>query len=63
MSSGEVVLTQVVLSHSGRMLFVGTTSGSVQAVKFPISEPGEWHEYQAHSAPVTRVSKIRYYHM
>lgn len=56
MNSGEVVLTQVVFSHSGKMLFVGTTSGTVLAVKYPLVEPGEWHEHQAHSAPVSRVS-------
>ena len=55
MSSGDVVLTQVVLSHSGKMLFVGTTNGTVQSVKYPLVEPGEWHEHQAHSAPVARV--------
>jgi WD40 repeat protein len=55
MSSGEVVLTQVILSHSGKMLFVGTTSGTIKAVKYPVVEPGEWHEHQAHSSAVTRM--------
>ncbi|XP_019854181.1 PREDICTED: cilia- and flagella-associated protein 57 [Amphimedon queenslandica] len=55
MSSGDAVLTQVVLSHSGKMLFVGTTNGTIQSVKFPLVEPGEWHEHQAHSAPVARM--------
>ena len=55
MSSGDVVLTQVVISHSGKMLFVGTTSGTIQSVKYPLVEPGEWHEHQAHSGAVSRV--------
>lgn len=55
-SAGDVVLTQVVLSHSGRMLFVGTSTGTVRAMRFPLTDPGEWNEFQAHAAPVTRVS-------
>ena len=50
-----MVLTQVVLSHSGRMLFVGTSSGAVRSVKFPLSDTGEWQEHQAHAASVSRV--------
>ena len=53
--AGDVVLTQVVLSHTGRMLFVGTSSGCVRAVKFPLAEPGEWQEHMAHAGPVMRV--------
>ena len=49
------MLTQVVLSHSGRMLFVGTSSGAVRSVKFPLSDMGEWQEHQAHAASVSRV--------
>lgn len=54
-NSGEVVLTQIILSYSGRMLFVGTSSGAVRAVKFPLTDPGEWQEHQVHSAAVSRV--------
>lgn len=54
----DVMLTQVVLSNSGRMLFTGTSSGAVRAIKFPLTEPVEWQEHHAHSAAVTRV---RYY--
>ena len=50
-----MVLTQVVLSHSGKMLFVGTSSGSVRSVKFPLADPGDWQEHQVHSGGVTRV--------
>ena len=59
-SAGDVVLTQVVLSHSGRMLFAGTSSGSVRAIKFPLTEIGDSLEQQAHSSSVTRVSIIRF---
>ena len=51
----DVMLTQVVLSNSGRMLFTGTSSGAVRAIKLPLTEPVEWQEHHAHSAAVTRV--------
>ena len=54
-NSGDVVLTQIVLSYSGRMLFVGTSSGAVRAVKFPLTDPGEWQEHQVHASAVSRV--------
>ena len=50
------MLTEVVLSGSGRMLFAGSSSGSVRSLKFPLTEAGEFSEHQAHSAAVTRVS-------
>ena len=53
--AGEVVLTQVAVSSTGRLLFVGTSSGAIRAVKFPLSDPGEWAEHQVHSAAVSRV--------
>ena len=55
--TGDVVLTEVVLSWSGRMLFAGSSSGCVRSLKFPLTEAGEFSELQAHSAPVTRVSR------
>ena len=50
-----MVLTQVVLSHSNRMLFVGTSAGTIRAIKYPLTDPGEWQEHQAHASSVTRV--------
>ena len=52
------VLTEVVLSGSGRMLFAGSSSGSVRSLKFPLNEAGEFTEHQTHSAPITRVSVV-----
>lgn len=54
--SPDVVLTSVALSHGGRMLFAGTMSGTLRSMKFPLTVPGEWVEYQAHGAPITKVS-------
>ena len=44
---------QVILSHSGRMLFTGAENGTVQSWKFPLSH--EFQEYQCHSRAVTRM--------
>ncbi|KAI9346401.1 WD repeat domain 65-like protein [Zopfochytrium polystomum] len=52
----DTVLTQVVLSHSGRMMFVGTATGTIRAMKFPLgNEPGEYQEHQAHSGPISKL--------
>eukprot|EP01135_Chromosphaera_perkinsii_P003926 Nk52_evm27s262 gene=Nk52_evmTU27s262 len=54
-TAGDCVYTQVAVSRSGRMLFVGTSEGSIRALKFPLSIPGDWQEHQAHSKPVARM--------
>jgi WD40 repeat protein len=52
----ENVLTQIIMSHSGKMMFVGTANGTVQAIKYPFGEDAGVHqEHQAHSAAVTRL--------
>jgi len=48
-----VQINQIVLSHSGRMLFAGTESGTIRSYKFPLT--GDYTEIQVHSAPVTRL--------
>ena len=44
---------QIVISHSGRLLFVGTRHGTIRAIKFPLAMPIEFVEYQAHATAVT----------
>jgi len=51
----DVVLSSIAMSHSGRMLFTGTSAGSVRSMKFPLTVPGEWTDYHAHSSPVIKV--------
>ena len=51
----ETTLTQVVMSHSGRMLFAGTNTGTLRSLKFPLTVPGEWQEHMGHGAAVTKV--------
>eukprot|EP00741_Cyanophora_paradoxa_P020094 tig00021234_g19395.t1 len=46
-------LTQIVLSHSGRMFFAGSEIGTIRSYKFPLT--GEYQEYQCHSGPVSRL--------
>lgn len=58
-SSSDMVLTQVSMSRSGRMLFVATKTGTVRAMKFPLTVPGEWQEYQSHCGTVTKVLFIK----
>ncbi|KAJ1512947.1 Cilia- and flagella-associated protein 57 [Coelomomyces lativittatus] len=51
------VLSQLVISHSGRMLFTATSQGTVRSIKFPfqLSETGECQEHQGHGGAVTRL--------
>ncbi|KAJ3302044.1 Cilia- and flagella-associated protein 57 [Kappamyces sp. JEL0829] len=52
----EVVLTQVTMSPSGKMMFVGTNTGAVRAMKFPFAaDAGVFQEHFAHSGPITRL--------
>ena len=52
----ETTLTQVALSSSGRMLIVGTESGTVRAVKLPLTTPWEGTSYPMHNAPVRKLA-------
>ncbi|KAJ3163963.1 Cilia- and flagella-associated protein 57 [Geranomyces variabilis] len=50
----DQVLTQIVLSTSGRMLFAGTQSGTVRSLRFPLSgHPDDFQEHVAHGGAVT----------
>lgn len=53
--TNDVVLTSVAMSHSGRMLFTGTNTGALRAYKFPLTVPGEWTDFQGHSASILKV--------
>ena len=55
-SSGDVVLTQVCLSRSGRMMFTGTSTGVIRAVRVPLTDSGDHQDYPAHAGSVSRVS-------
>lgn len=55
MSAFDVTYTAIVISHSGRMMFVGTSVGTIRAMKYPLPLQKEFNEYQAHAGPVTKV--------
>ncbi|XP_072918863.1 cilia- and flagella-associated protein 57 [Hemitrygon akajei] len=54
--SNDVAYTSIVLSRSGRMLFVGTANGTVRSMKVPLPIKQEWNEYEAHSGPITKMA-------
>ncbi|ELK31134.1 WD repeat-containing protein 65 [Myotis davidii] len=54
-SAFDVVYTAIVISHSGRMIFVGTSMGTIRAMKYPLPLPKEFNDYQAHGGPITKV--------
>ncbi|XP_034550436.1 cilia- and flagella-associated protein 57 isoform X2 [Notolabrus celidotus] len=51
----EVAHTAVAVSHSGRAVFTGTSSGTIRAIKYPLPIQKEWIMYQAHCGPVTKM--------
>ncbi|CAL8096630.1 unnamed protein product [Calicophoron daubneyi] len=53
--SDDVLLTTVVLSHSGRMLFCGTQTGHLRSFVFPLTEKGDCQDYIGHCAPITKM--------
>ncbi|KAG7481579.1 hypothetical protein MATL_G00068090 [Megalops atlanticus] len=54
--SNDVTYTAVALSHLGRVLFIGTSAGTVRALKYPLPIQNEWIEYQGHAAPITKMA-------
>ena len=51
----DSTLTAVAMSHSGRMLFAGTATGTLRSFKYPLTVPGEWIEYQGHSSTIIKM--------
>ncbi|XP_029815632.1 LOW QUALITY PROTEIN: cilia- and flagella-associated protein 57 [Manacus vitellinus] len=51
-----VVYTAVAVSHSGHMIYVGTSLGTIRAMKYPLTLKRDFHEYQAHAGAVTKMS-------
>uniref|UniRef100_A0A8C9LBG8 Cilia and flagella associated protein 57 n=1 Tax=Pavo cristatus TaxID=9049 RepID=A0A8C9LBG8_PAVCR len=52
----DVVYTAVAVSHSGDMVFVGTSLGTVRAMQYPLPLCKDFNEYQAHAGAVTKMS-------
>ncbi|XP_027504713.1 LOW QUALITY PROTEIN: cilia- and flagella-associated protein 57 [Corapipo altera] len=51
-----VVYTAVAVSHSGHVIYVGTSLGTIRAMKYPLTLKRDFHEYQAHAGAVTKMS-------
>ncbi|NWZ34085.1 CFA57 protein, partial [Brachypodius atriceps] len=51
-----VVYTTVAVSRSGRMIFVGTSLGTIRAMKYPLTLKKDFNEYQAHAGAVTKMT-------
>ncbi|XP_032302082.1 cilia- and flagella-associated protein 57 isoform X2 [Coturnix japonica] len=52
----DAVYTAVAVSHSGDMVFVGTSLGTVRTMKYPLTLGREFNEYQGHSSAITKMS-------
>nr|XP_030134824.1 cilia- and flagella-associated protein 57 isoform X1 [Taeniopygia guttata] len=54
----DVVYTTVAVSRSGRVIFVGTSLGTIRAMKYPLTLKKDFSEYQAHAGAVTKSQAI-----
>lgn len=54
-SADETAHTTIAVSHSGKVIFTGTTSGTIRAIKYPLPIQKEWIKYQGHCGPITKV--------
>ncbi|KAM6948696.1 cilia- and flagella-associated protein 57-like [Aplochiton taeniatus] len=54
-SADDVVYTAIAMSRSGRVLFAGSSIGTVRAIKYPLSSQKDWIEYQAHASAITKM--------
>lgn len=50
-----VVYTAVAVSHSGHIVFVGTSLGTIRVLKHPLPLMRDFNEYRAHAGAVTKV--------
>merc|ERR1739838_787028 len=50
-----IAMSQIAMSHSGRMLFCGTVTGALRCIKFPLSEAGDYTEHFGHSMQITKM--------
>ncbi|XP_072239030.1 cilia- and flagella-associated protein 57 [Leuresthes tenuis] len=51
----QVAYTALAVSHSGRVVFTGTSSGTIRAIKYPLPIQKEWITQQAHCGPITKM--------
>lgn len=58
--SFDVTYTCIVIAHNGRMVFTGTSAGTIRSMKYPLPVHKEFNEYQAHAGSVTKVKSLHY---
>lgn len=51
----DVMLTQVAMSQSGRLLLAATETGSVRALRYPLTSPWEGTSFAMHWGPVNNL--------
>nr|XP_040582177.1 cilia- and flagella-associated protein 57-like [Lepeophtheirus salmonis] len=48
-------LSSIILSRDGKMLFAGSVTGKILSIKFPLTLPGNWNEYEVHGDTVSQI--------
>ncbi|KAK3522651.1 hypothetical protein QTP86_028893, partial [Hemibagrus guttatus] len=53
-ASCDMAYTAISMTHSGQAVFVGTATGTVRVMQYPLEE-SSWIEHQVHSGPITKM--------
>ncbi|XP_060758450.1 cilia- and flagella-associated protein 57-like [Neoarius graeffei] len=53
--SDDMAYTSICMTHSCQAIFIGTAIGTVRVLQYPLEEEKSLTEYQAHSAPITKM--------
>lgn len=48
-------ITAIAVTHSGQMIMVGTSAGTVRVIQYSLQIGNNWTEHQAHSGPITHM--------
>ncbi|XP_060739668.1 cilia- and flagella-associated protein 57-like [Tachysurus vachellii] len=55
MASNEMSYTAISMTQSGQAVFVGTATGTVRVMQYPIEEVMSWTEHRGHCGPITKM--------
>lgn len=59
LASDSTAFTAISMTCLGPTVFVGTAAGTVRVIDYPFDSETTGKEYQAHSAPITKVRGCR----
>ncbi|ESO05498.1 hypothetical protein HELRODRAFT_77614 [Helobdella robusta] len=52
LACGMVPMTQITMTHSSRIMFLGLSDGRIRSMRFPLTDPPDWIELNGHCAAI-----------